>query len=117
MIANRWKQVASGVVIAALVVGAAVYVSSRSSSGAPGAGAAKAPRYHCPMHPTMVSDQPGDCPICGMRLVPIEESEADPPEHDAHAAGHSAHSGEHGQQASAPAGKKKVIYRSTMNPN
>lgn len=28
--------------------------------------------YHCPMHPTYVSDKPGDCPICGMRLVPIE---------------------------------------------
>lgn len=25
------------------------------------------------MHPTYVSDKPGDCPICGMRLVPIEE--------------------------------------------
>lgn len=26
--------------------------------------------YHCPMHPTIVQDHPGDCPICGMRLVP-----------------------------------------------
>ncbi len=26
-------------------------------------------RYHCPMHPTYVSDKPGDCPICGMKLV------------------------------------------------
>lgn len=29
--------------------------------------------YHCPMHPTYTSDRPGDCPICGMKLVPIEE--------------------------------------------
>ncbi|MGC8915587.1 MAG: efflux RND transporter periplasmic adaptor subunit [Thermoanaerobaculum sp.] len=33
-------------------------------------------RYHCPMHPTYVTDKPGDCPICGMRLVPIEEKTA-----------------------------------------
>jgi Cu(I)/Ag(I) efflux system membrane fusion protein len=31
-------------------------------------------RYHCPMHPNYVSDRPGDCPICGMRLVPMENS-------------------------------------------
>lgn len=28
-------------------------------------------KYHCPMHPTYVSDRPGDCPICNMKLVPI----------------------------------------------
>lgn len=37
---------------------------------------AAATRYHCPMHPTFVADQPGDCPICGMRLVPMEERTA-----------------------------------------
>ncbi|OGR56552.1 MAG: hypothetical protein A3I11_06345 [Elusimicrobia bacterium RIFCSPLOWO2_02_FULL_39_32] len=31
--------------------------------------------YHCPMHPTYTSDKPGDCPICQMKLVPIEEEE------------------------------------------
>lgn len=34
--------------------------------------ATQAVRYHCPMHPSYVSDKPGDCPICGMKLVPIE---------------------------------------------
>jgi membrane fusion protein, copper/silver efflux system len=28
-------------------------------------------QYHCPMHPTYVSNQPGECPICGMSLVPV----------------------------------------------
>lgn len=28
-----------------------------------------AEKYQCPMHPTIVQDHPGDCPICGMKLV------------------------------------------------
>ena len=27
------------------------------------------PRYVCPMHPQIVKDEPGTCPICGMNLV------------------------------------------------
>ena len=27
--------------------------------------------YTCPMHPEVLRDAPGDCPICGMALVPI----------------------------------------------
>lgn len=46
--------------------------------------------YQCPMHPTYTSDKPGECPICGMTLVPVEEE---------------------------PRIKKKIMYRSTMNPN
>jgi Cu(I)/Ag(I) efflux system membrane fusion protein len=39
----------------------------------PWAGATGGPtQYHCPMHPTYISNQPGECPICGMTLVPID---------------------------------------------
>jgi len=31
-------------------------------------------QYHCPMHPTYASSQPGECPICGMNLVEIDAS-------------------------------------------
>jgi RND family efflux transporter MFP subunit len=37
--------------------------------------AKKAAGYHCPMHPNFRSDKPGDCGICGMRLVPDEAPE------------------------------------------
>ncbi|MBS1198198.1 MAG: efflux transporter, family, subunit [Proteobacteria bacterium] len=34
--------------------------------------------YQCPMHPTIIQDHPGDCPICGMKLVPMEAAAATP---------------------------------------
>jgi RND family efflux transporter MFP subunit len=58
---------------------------------------AAAVKYHCPMHPTYSADQPGDCPICGMRLVPMEERTA--------------------ATAPATAGERRVLfYRSPMDP-
>ena len=64
----------------------------------PAATAAKKPLYQCPMHPAITSDHPGDCPICGMKLVPV-----------ASAAG--------GSVAAAKPGERKIaLYRSPMNP-
>ena len=40
-------------------------------------------QYHCPMHPTYVSNQPGECPICGMSLVPVGENGAETHDHSA----------------------------------
>lgn len=54
-------------------------------------------QYHCPMHPTVVADTPGDCPICGMKLVPMDKS-----------GNHEAKDGEKST--------RKALYRSTMNP-
>jgi Cu+-exporting ATPase len=31
----------------------------------------KAGQYTCPMHPEIINDGPGDCPICGMALEPV----------------------------------------------
>jgi Cu(I)/Ag(I) efflux system membrane fusion protein len=39
---------------------------ARTSAGAP------AVEYTCPMHPAFTQDHPGDCPICGMKLVPVK---------------------------------------------
>lgn len=34
--------------------------------------------YTCGMHPQIVQDHPGDCPICGMRLEPVRQETAAP---------------------------------------
>lgn len=34
-----------------------------------GAHETEAATYYCPMHPTVTSHKPGNCPICGMKLV------------------------------------------------
>ena len=36
------------------------------------------PKYRCPMHPDVVRDEPGQCPICGMTLVKFDEPAVDP---------------------------------------
>lgn len=50
-------------------------------------------KYVCPMHceGDKTYDQPGDCPVCNMHLVPVEETEQI--KHDSHSAG--GHSHEH----------------------
>lgn len=73
--------------LAALVLTAAVVFAGGFMYGrlygpgrAPGGSAIEEVRgYHCPMHPGYHSDKPGNCPICGMKLVPDEEEPAAPP--------------------------------------
>ena len=84
MTRTRAAVVVVGVAIAAALGGGALLRRSASSPTSP---AATSARYQCPMHPTIVSDRPGECPICHMTLVPV-----------------AARSG-------------KTIYRSTMNPS
>jgi RND family efflux transporter MFP subunit len=50
--------------------------------------------YTCGMHPQIIQDHPGNCPICGMKLTPIRRQAGD-----------------------APAGERKLkFYKSTMSP-
>jgi len=36
-------------------------------------------KYTCPMHSEVVTEAPGDCPKCGMTLVPVKEKEPERP--------------------------------------
>jgi RND family efflux transporter MFP subunit len=68
------------------------------------AGKAAPQLYHCPMHPDYVSDKPGDCPICGMRLVPMKATAPKPtPGADK----------DHQQADSTP---RKDVYTCPMHP-
>ncbi len=54
--------------------------------------------YTCGMHPNVIQDKPGNCPICGMKLTPIKRSTG-------------------GAPAAAGSGERKITYyKSTMIP-
>jgi Cu(I)/Ag(I) efflux system membrane fusion protein len=68
------KSVAVGAAVLAAVAGTGDIACRVASTGGAGPAVAGAVRYHCPMHPGYVTDKPGDCPICGMKLVAFEPS-------------------------------------------
>ncbi|CAM5792216.1 copper-translocating P-type ATPase [Castellaniella caeni] len=86
-------------------------------------------QYTCPMHPEVISDQPGDCPKCGMHLVPVQSGEPQAQSrHDkghGHGHGHGhAHQAGHetaapvrgGQYDQVPAGYVGAVYTCPMHP-
>jgi len=85
----------STMILAAVLVAfaGASETGCRNSGERTGAsGEAAKVQYHCPMHPTFVSDKPGDCRICGMRLVAFDASPS-------------------------PGARKVLYYRSPMDPS
>ena len=65
MNAVRWVLLA-GLLVLAIVSVASWMASRQARPGTTASGAREV--WSCPMHPSYVSDHPGDCPICGMRL-------------------------------------------------
>lgn len=56
-----------------------VFIAACSSNQQPEAGAAKekSQTFTCPMHPQVIKNEMGTCPICGMDLVPFEKNSSD----------------------------------------
>lgn len=60
------------IVITALTLVATALIAGCNSSGKDNkSNAAGKQLYRCPMHHEIVRDKPGNCPICGMELVPF----------------------------------------------
>ena len=64
---------------------AAARLATRSDSADEAAAPASAAAtiYQCPMHPSIRQDHPGECPICGMKLVKVEKAKAEDRAQDA----------------------------------
>jgi Cu(I)/Ag(I) efflux system membrane fusion protein len=62
--------VLSVVAAAAFFIGGAACCSHLSKESPPASGQTVA-YYTCPMHPSVRSDKPGSCPVCGMELQPV----------------------------------------------
>lgn len=62
--------------------------------------------YTCGMHPQIIREEPGNCPICGMKLVPVR----------ANTAKAAAHTAADPADTAAPHERKIKYYKSTMLP-
>jgi Cu(I)/Ag(I) efflux system membrane fusion protein len=65
------RRIVRFVLVAALAAAAPAALVLTTGCGRKGPTAAAAKKYQCPMHPEIIKDAPGDCPICGMKLVLI----------------------------------------------
>jgi RND family efflux transporter MFP subunit len=89
-----------GLVVALAAIGGIVLFLEKSSSGGPSAGASAVEvLYTCGMHPQVIQNKPGNCPICGMKLTQIRKQ------------------ADGGSAAPGATGERKIkYYKSTMNP-
>ncbi|MBI5440884.1 MAG: efflux RND transporter periplasmic adaptor subunit [Deltaproteobacteria bacterium] len=112
------KRLVAGAVVVLLAAagGGAYYAGLFGPRGGEKAVAGKGEKYTCGMHPWIIADKPGECPICGMKLTKIEEQPGAPaaaskPKNEAE----DFFSDKPAAQAST--GERKLLfYRNPMNP-
>jgi RND family efflux transporter MFP subunit len=60
-----------GIVLVIFIGSAGVWLPAKSRAQNAGPSSEGKTLYTCGMHPQVVQDHPGNCPICGMKLTPI----------------------------------------------
>jgi RND family efflux transporter MFP subunit len=92
---NSKSKIITFIVLIAVAVGAGLFAAGCSRSADKTANAPESKTlYTCGMHPQIIQDHPGNCPICGMKLTPIRKQAG----------------------TGAPGERKISYYKSTMNP-
>ncbi|MCH7859913.1 MAG: efflux RND transporter periplasmic adaptor subunit [Candidatus Marinimicrobia bacterium] len=88
-----------GFALAAALVTGGCSQESRSGDQAGQVSGAEQQLYTCGMHPNVIQEEPGNCPICGMNLVPIVQMSSAAP------------------APSSDQGERKILYwRAPMDP-
>ena len=99
-------RLASGLLLAGALTAGVLAAGCGRNTGGGSAADHQALHYTCPMHPSYVSDRPGDCPICGMKLVPVEAKKPPAP------------AGSSGTAGAAAGGPRRILhYRNPMDPS
>jgi len=68
------KKFISTILLLAALVGGTIWLAGCGQESA--APTATKQLYTCGMHPQVIQDHPGNCPICGMKLTPIHKTDA-----------------------------------------
>jgi Cu(I)/Ag(I) efflux system membrane fusion protein len=89
------------VALAAVLVVAGAGTLAWYRRGGIGNSVRKADEYFCPMHPQIVRDKPGECPVCGMKLEKRLPRGGSPPP----------------AAASCPGARRILYYRHPMDPS
>ena len=75
-----------GTLVVVLTISAGNGATARAEGQASAASTAQAPAqkqlWHCGMHPQVIQDHPGNCPICHMPLTPMRSTNSDDPPKD-----------------------------------
>ncbi len=72
--------------------------------------------YICPMHPEVRQDEPGDCPKCGMHLVPDDGPQRGMPTEGHASHGQMEHQSSDGRYDQVPEGYTRTVYTCPMHP-